>query len=291
MIPSTRKIIIIFTLSLTFPLPILLLYFTSFELQPTVVGGMNPQTYLDSILKTSGYDTNNYCSLESGYYCKPTDHQKASYGITIVQAVRTGDAKLLASLLRAGLSRNPCNAFGESIVHMVCRRGEMDLLQVLKDAGTSLQVSDDFGRTPLHDACWTATPNFDVVDLILRTDSRLLRICDCRGASPLSYVKRDNWSAWVDYLNSRKEEFWPPRDVNAVGLEGPPALVDEAPHTRPIPDPEDAAPLDMVTMVASGRLGPEEARLKREQLKKQQQQQGSEESSNVRATVQSPIAA
>ena len=263
-----------------------------FEFQPTVVGGINPQTYFDSILKTRGYDTNNYCSLESGYYCKPTDHQKASYGIALVQAVRTGDAKLLASLLRAGLSRNPCNAFGESIVHMVCRRGEMDLLQVLKDAGTSLQVSDDFGRTPLHDACWTATPNFDVVDLILRSDSRLLRICDCRGASPLSYVKRDNWSAWVEYLNSRKEEFWPPRDIKAVGLEGPPALVGEAPHTRPIPDPEDAAPLDMVTMVASGRLGPEEARLKREQLKKQQQQQGSEESSsNVRAAVQSPIEA
>lgn len=262
-----------------------------FKLQPTVIAGMNPQTYLDSILKTRGYDTNNYCSLESGYYCKPTDHQKASYGIALVQAVRTGDAKLLASLLRAGLSRNPCNAFGESIVHMVCRRGEMDLLQVLKDAGTSLQVSDDFGRTPLHDACWTATPNFDVVDLILRTDSRLLRICDCRGASPLSYVKRDNWSAWVEYLTSRKEEFWPSRDVDAVGLEGPPALVGEAPHTRPIPDPEDAAPLDMVTMVASGRLGPEEARLKREQLKKQQKQQVSEEGTNVRAAVQSPIEA
>lgn len=233
---------------------------------------MNPQTYLDSILQTRGYDTNNYCSLESGYYCKPTPHQKASYGIKLVQAVRGSDTKLLTSLLRAGLSRNPCNAFGESIVHMVCRRGEMDLLRVMVESGTSLQISDDFGRTPLHDACWTAEPNFDVVDLILRTDSRLLRICDCRGASPLSYIKRDNWSSWVEYFSSRKEEFWPPRDVNRVGVEGPPALVGEAPHTRPIVDPDDAAPLDLVTMVASGRVGPEEARLKRDDITKKIQQ-------------------
>jgi len=238
---------------------------------------MNPQTYLDSILKTRGYDANNYCSLESGYYCKPTAHQKASYGIKLVQAVRTSDAKLLSSLLRAGLSRNPCNAFGESIVHMVCRRGEMDLLRVMVESGTSLQISDDFGRTPLHDACWTAQPNFDVVDLILRTDPRLLRICDCRGASPLSYIKRDNWSSWVEYLSDRKEEFWPPRDVGKVGIEGPPELVGEAPHTRPIADPSDASPLDLVVLVASGRLGPEEARLKRDAMNKKKQDQAEAE--------------
>ena len=174
-----------------------------FKLQPTVVGGINPQTYFDSILKARGYDTNNYCSLESGYYCKPTDHQKASYGIALVQAVRTGDPKLLASLLRAGLSRNPCNAFGESIVHMVCRRGEMDLLQVLKDAGTSLQVSDDFGRTPLHDACWTAKPNLELMDLLVTKCPEMLLMSDKRGSTPLDYVRRDNWDIWRKFLEDR----------------------------------------------------------------------------------------
>ena len=252
--------------------------------QPAVTETINPQTYLDSVLKARGYDVNNYCSLESAYYCKPTAHQKASYGNMLVQAVRNSDTKLLTSLLSSGLSRNPCNTFGESIVHMVCRRGELDLLRVMMKSGTSLQVSDDFGRTPLHDACWTAEPNFDVVDLILRTDSRLLRICDCRGASPLSYVKRDNWPSWVDYLNCRKDEFWPPRDVGKVGVEGPPDLVGEAPHTRPIPDPDDAAPLEIVTMVASGRLGPEEARLKRDaMIKKEQEEQHKAEAKEIAA--------
>ena len=94
----------------------------------------------------------------------------------------------------------------------------------------------------------------------------------------------------MDYLNSRKDEFWPPRDVGAVGVEGPPVLVGEAPHTQPIPDPEDAASLDMATMVASGRLGPEEARLEREQSKKQQQSSSSSPAADG-ALQQTPVEA
>ena len=209
------------------------------------------------MIKARGYCTRNFCSLEGGYYCKPTPLQKASYGLRVVQAVRASNEALLGKLLRCGLSPNPCNDFGESIVHMACRRGDSKLLRVLVQAGCCLQVTDDFGRTPLHDACWTAEPNFSLVEIILNADERLLHIVDCRGSSPLSYVKRDHWSKWIGFFESKKDVYWKPRNVQKDGEEGIPPLVAEAPHSRPIKDPAQAAPLQVAKQLASGTMEPD----------------------------------
>mmetsp|Transcript_11720 Transcript_11720/g.34432 ORF Transcript_11720/g.34432 Transcript_11720/m.34432 type:complete len:640 (-) Transcript_11720:29-1948(-) len=225
---------------------------------------LSPQAFLDSILKTRGYSTASYCSLETGYYSKPTPHQKASYGIALVRAVRSSDAAKFASMLSSGLSRNPCNAFGESVVHMVCRRGDHKLLEVLLDHGATLQVSDDFGRTPLHDACWTAEPCFECVDLVLSRDVRLLRVLDCRGSSPLSYVRKEHWSDWIDFLESRKDLYWKKRDVSEHGEEGPPMLAGISPNGRPVPDPDDALDLERAKAVSAGTMSPEDATRRRE---------------------------
>jgi len=216
---------------------------------------MSPQDFLDRMMKSRGYCTRNFCSLEGAYYCKPTLLQKASYGIQIVRAVRGSNVQLLRKLLQCGLSPNPCNNFGESIVHMACRRGDYDIVKVLVDAGCSLQVTDDFGRTPLHDACWTAEPNFALVELILQADERLLHIVDCRGSSPLSYVKRDHWQQWIVFLDSHKDLYWPQRDLGKDGEEPLPPLVTEAPHSRPIKDPPNAASLELAEQLAAGKLG------------------------------------
>lgn len=220
----------------------------------TIQAEVSPQTFLDRMIKSRGYCTRNFCSLEGGYYCKPTELQKASYGIRIVQAVRASNVELLKSLLNCGLSPNPCNKFGESVVHMVCRRGDYKLLKVLVDNGCSLQVTDDFGRTPLHDACWTAKPNFEIVQLILDTDERLLHLVDCRGSSPLSYVKREHWSKWIAFFKSKQEIYWKPRKVEDVGEEPPPPLVSEAPHSRPIKDPKNAISVETAEKISSGKM-------------------------------------
>lgn len=36
----------------------------------------------------------------------------------------------------------------------------------IDECGMKVNTSDDFGRTPLHDACWTAEPNFEVVSKV-----------------------------------------------------------------------------------------------------------------------------
>jgi hypothetical protein len=227
-------------------------------IQQNAEADLSPQTFLDRLLKSRGYSTNNFCSLDGGYYCQPTALQKASYGLRVIEAVRTSDPKLLKTILDCGLSPNPCNQFGESVVHMVCRRGDLKLLRTLVNAGCSLQVTDDFGRTCLHDACWTAEPAFDCVELILNHDARLLHIVDCRGSSPLSYVKREHWKEWIEFFKCKADMYWPVRDVSKEGEQPPPTLVGVAPHSGPIADPKNAIPVELATLIASGKLDPNE---------------------------------
>lgn len=223
----------------------------------TPLPSMSPHAYLQKLLVSRGYSTKHYCSLEGGYYCRPTPLQCASYGIRVVSAVRTSNVELIDALLSAGLSSNPCNKFGESILHMVCRRGEHALLKVLLDHGSTIQVSDDFGRTPLHDACWTAKPCFKSVEMLLERDLRLLHIVDCRGSPPLEYVKKESWSAWVDFFERKKEVYWPQRNSEEESEELPPELVNVPPHSRPVPDPSECVSLDVAALYANGKKEPE----------------------------------
>lgn len=112
--------------------------------------------YLSSLLTSRGYSTQHFAALDGGYFCKPTDFQKASYGLKLIQAVRRSDTSVVEKMLEKGISANPCNAFGESILHTICRRGDNELLKIFLKYGGCVQVCDDFGRTPLHDACWTS---------------------------------------------------------------------------------------------------------------------------------------
>lgn len=141
---------------------------------------------------------------------------------------------------------------------MICRRGDVEFLRVLLNLGCSVQVSDDYGRTPLHDACWTAKPNFDVVEMLLRADRHLLHLMDCRGALPLSYVRKENWTAWLEFFATRNDLFWPRRN-HLQANEGPPPLALLQPNSYPRPDPVNALSAELANMVACGKIKPLEA--------------------------------
>jgi hypothetical protein len=179
----------------------------------------------------------------------------------LIELVRAGNYAALDKVMSCGVSPNPCNQYGESLVHMVCRRGEAQPLGVLLKNGCQLQVADDYGRTPLHDACWAARPAFDVVEKILAYDVRLFYMTDCRGAVPLSYVRKEHWCLWIDFLESRKDQYWPGRDADRDGEEDPPALTLEQPNSRPIPDPANALTPELAAMVVSGKMTPDEAQM------------------------------
>ncbi len=103
-----------------------------------------------------------------------------------------------------------CNRHGESIVHISCRRGQAETLRFLLAHGGRVHMCDDLGRTPLHDACWAKTPVFDCISTIMDQDPALIRVVDCRGASPLAYVRREHWPDWRHFFDSKKDTYWKP---------------------------------------------------------------------------------
>jgi ankyrin repeat protein len=108
--------------------------------------------YLESLLQSRGLTSERFKTLETGYRNMPTPLQASSYGPVLVEHVRNGDIEALEKMLQAGISPNPCSATGESLIHLICRRGESKMLKLFLNYGASIQVSDSLGRTPLHEA-------------------------------------------------------------------------------------------------------------------------------------------
>ncbi|KAL3800168.1 hypothetical protein HJC23_001089 [Cyclotella cryptica] len=133
-----------------------------------------------------------------------------SYCQEAVDAIRSGDIDLLRKLLSGGTNLQCANRFGESLIHMACRRSHRDVVSFLvNEAGVSLRVRDDYGRTPFHDACWRAELDLELIDMLLEKEPKLLLLSDKRGHSPLDYTRRGHWAELMPFLLERSEKFQP----------------------------------------------------------------------------------
>ena len=141
-------------------------------------------------------------------------------------------------------AQDAANKFGESVVHVACRTGNIDVLRFLVANGGSLTCCDDLGRFPLHEVCWLVEPRFDIVRLFLDANKRgsgrgrrgdvavgdgakaavedsdndssrddagvnLLLVTDKRGCTPLRYVKQASWPQWYAFFDEIVDEYWP----------------------------------------------------------------------------------
>jgi hypothetical protein len=237
---------------------------------------ISPHEFLVQKLEERGYCTHTFNTLDTAYYIKPTPLQLASYDVYLIGQVRAHQPEGLLEMIQCGLSPNPCNRYGESLVHTVSRFGNHVLLKVLLDQGCTVQVSDDYGRTPLHDgaydyvkrtlkqyylltfttAFWTARPSFDTVGLLLQQDPHLLFLMDTRGNVPLDNVRKEDWETWIHFFRDRLDVYWA-----IPGDPEPSPLMTKSVVRLPLADPENALPIDVAKLVASGRVQPGEALL------------------------------
>ena len=135
-----------------------------------------------------------------------TDERVMAHSKEMTDAARSVNMKALKQFVKEGRNLQACNKFGESLVHIVCRRGSLEGLSFLFEKGrASLMVRDDFGRNPMHDAAWTDKPSFDMIRFILRVAPGLLFAKDLRGSTPLAYIPRSRWAEWSNFLNAHKE--------------------------------------------------------------------------------------
>jgi hypothetical protein len=139
-----------------------------------------------------------------GVFSEWTSAQKAAYDKDAIAAIRGRNIDLMRTWVASGRTMQAANSFGESLLHMACRRGFLDVVQFLIDeCGHDIWIRDDTGRTPLHDACWTAEPCPELVDYILAKECDMLLVSDKRGHTPLDYARKDHWEFWIQHLKGK----------------------------------------------------------------------------------------
>eukprot|EP00542_Grammatophora_oceanica_P010095 CAMPEP_0194047046 /NCGR_PEP_ID=MMETSP0009_2-20130614/23527_1 /TAXON_ID=210454 /ORGANISM="Grammatophora oceanica, Strain CCMP 410" /LENGTH=440 /DNA_ID=CAMNT_0038692559 /DNA_START=181 /DNA_END=1503 /DNA_ORIENTATION=+ len=133
-----------------------------------------------------------------------TDEHRQAYDKDALRCIRGRDIETMRAWHESGRTLQAANSFGESLLHLACRRGFLDVVTFLfEECEHDLWIKDDAGRTPLHDACWTASPQPDLVDYILSKDVDMLLVSDKRGHTPLDYAKKDHYEFWVKHFGDK----------------------------------------------------------------------------------------
>jgi ankyrin repeat protein len=174
---------------------------------------MSPTEFVVYLCKKNGFNAKIHSSASCATFQPPTDEQIELYNIEVITAVRDQNIELLREMHRDGRSLQCCNRFGESLIHMACRRGFIDVVRfLLEEADVSLYIKDDFGRTPMHDACWAPVPNFELMELLIEHAPEQLFLSDVRGHTPFSYVRKNDWKEWRMFLSDRVSMLLPKQD-------------------------------------------------------------------------------
>jgi len=173
-----------------------------------------PDEYLLLLVKAlHGVDLKVQNGLElGGDYFKPiTDAQQAAYTMEVLTPARDNDINALKALVeKEGPQAVNClNRFGESLLHLACRRGFLEIAEFLLSAEINLDVrlKDDFGRTPLHDACWHSKPQLVICGWLIKRDPSLLLVTDKRGNTPFQYARAEDYGTWRQFLFDNRDSL------------------------------------------------------------------------------------
>lgn len=168
-----------------------------------------PSAYIQSVLaecETDEADSVITQPLHQSDFIQPTTEQIEAYSQSndAIGAVRACDVDKLRQLLASGVQLQICNKYGESLLHMACRRSNKHVVSfLLHEAQVSPRIRDDYGRTPLHDACWRGNPEYEIVEMLLKKEPRLAFVEDVRGHRPFQYARREHWPAWKEFLSDK----------------------------------------------------------------------------------------
>lgn len=172
---------------------------------------IEPQKFAEILIERQGHEASCKDFLPTqNFFEKIKKESIAGYNSALIAAVGSNDVSSLRELHQSGGIMHASNKFGESVLHMACRRGHTETVRFLiSEAKVSLRIRDDFGRTILHDAFWCSQPNSFIVEMILDEEPDLLMFKDKRGNAPLEYVKREHWYIWNNFLVERQQKLLP----------------------------------------------------------------------------------
>ena len=124
-----------------------------------------------------------------------------------VGAIRANDVPALRHMLENGHCFDACNANGEYLIHLACRRGQPETVEfLLKEAGVRTDVRDTMGRTILHDVCWKSSPDLNMMSMVLHlVPPQLFLAKDLRGHCPFDFARKHHWKQWIEFLNDNQD--------------------------------------------------------------------------------------
>jgi Ankyrin repeats (3 copies) len=136
-----------------------------------------------------------------GFFTEVTDEYVKGYTMAVVKAVREDDVHALRHLRAQGHTMLCGSKFGDSILHLACRRNCVKVVDfLLNEVRISPRLVCDYGRTPLHDALWVSQPNETIVKILLTACPDLLYVTDKRGSTPMAYLPKVHWRAMCRLL-------------------------------------------------------------------------------------------
>jgi len=183
------------------------------QLLPDPSEDVSPDIYFLRLVEAmTGKSLKCKSSLELNDYFQPiTQERLDAYKMEVVSMTRQNNVhELMEFFEKHGRdSLNCVNRFGETLLHMVCRRGFTELVSFFLGEKVLLDphVRDDFGRTPLHDAMWNPSPQLGVCTGLLEIDPSLLLVTDKRGCTPFQYARTHDWPVWRKFLHDNRSLF------------------------------------------------------------------------------------
>lgn len=165
----------------------------------------NPTKFVEHAFQANGFSLDKVIDEARSQLPEITPTMIEAYGMEVSKAVRDNDLDTLKELHSAGVLLDCCNKFGDSLIHIACRRSHTQIVRfLLEEAKVCVLRMDDLKRTPLHDACWTAEPNFEIVDMLLRA-APVQAVCkDNRGFAPFEYARQHHEEQWLEFLSERR---------------------------------------------------------------------------------------
>ena len=167
---------------------------------------INPKGFVETAFQANGVkNVEAIPGIARNRYLSPKPELVNAYTMETSTAVRTNDVQKLKELHASGALLDCCNRFGDSLLHIACRRGNTETVKFLvNEVNVSVRFVDDLQRTPLHDACWTSEPNFEIVETLLRAAPEHALCPDKRGHTPFDYARKGHWEQWIEFLNERR---------------------------------------------------------------------------------------
>lgn len=167
---------------------------------------IRPSDYVMAAFKANGVVIEDARSNAAKKFRLPTEEMIAAYQSDLLNAARRNDIGEIKRLHKEGKLINCCNKFGDSLLHLACRRSHTEIARYLiEEVKVDIHIRDDYHRTPLHDAAWTPEPNFELVSMLMKIAPEHLLLEDVRGFTPFDYVQKQHWGKWLRFLWERKK--------------------------------------------------------------------------------------